>query len=131
MSSPAADRPLGELFSELASESSLLVKQEIALVRQEMVEKASQAAGQAAVVSSGLAITHIALLSLAASAIAGLSMVLPIWLAALLVGLVFLAIGRALTVKGMAGLRAIDATPQQTIRTLEENKKWVKRELSR
>ena len=46
MQGPRDDRSLGELFSELAQETSTLVRQEVNLAKTEMTQKASRAGKQ-------------------------------------------------------------------------------------
>jgi hypothetical protein len=50
---------------------------------------------------------------------------LPLWLAALLVGLVAAA-GYFLVKKGLDALKQESVAPQQTIETLKEDGQWIK-----
>lgn len=130
MSTAGSDRPLGELFSDLANETASLVRQEVALARTEMEAKVTVAAHQAAVVCLGAALVNIAGLALAGALVTLLALWMPLWVAALGVGLVILPIGWGVTQRGMAGLQQIKLVPVQTMREIEENKRWAKRELS-
>lgn len=47
---PAEERPIGDLFGDLARELGTLVRQEIQLAKVEMSEKAGQAANRKSVV---------------------------------------------------------------------------------
>ncbi len=128
---PSAERPLGELFTELANETGTLVRQEVNLAKTEMTEKAVTAAKQSAVLGAGGALLHVAVISLAGAAVAALAMLMQLWLAALIVGVVVMGLGFALVQTGLAGLRRINPVPVATVRTLKENQLWAKRELSR
>lgn len=130
---PAAERPLGELFSDLAHQTGTLVRQEVQLARVEMTEKAQVVARNAGVIAAGGALIHVAVLALATAVIAILSTVfaMPLWLAALLTAFTVGLGGYALVRKGISGLTHIDPKPAETMKTLEENKLWVKNELSR
>ena len=129
----AGERPLGDLFADLAHQTGTLVRQEVKLARVEMTEKLEVATRNAAVIAAGGALLHVAVLALATAAIALLSAVfaMPLWAAALLTASTVALVGYALVRKGMAGLAQIDPTPVETMKTLEENKLWVKNELSR
>jgi hypothetical protein len=48
------------------------------------------------------------------------------WLSALLVGLVVVAVGYFLIKKGLDALKREDLAPRQTIETLKEDGQWIK-----
>ena len=125
------ERPLGELFSELASETGSLVRQEVHLAKNEMADKAKAAAKEVAVVGVGGAFLIVALLTLVVSAVAGIGAFIPIWLSALIVGVITLTTGLLLVRKGLLGLKHINPAPVETLQTMQENQLWAKRELSR
>jgi hypothetical protein len=52
------DRSLGELFQELSRETSLLIRQEVALAKTEMTEKAQQLGKDAGFLGAGGAIAY-------------------------------------------------------------------------
>ena len=128
---PNEERPLGELFRELANQTGTLVRQEVSLARVEMSEKIDMAAKQASVVAGGGVLFLLASIALVTALIAGVGLLVPLWIAALGTGIVASLAGYLLVKKGMAGLRSIDPAPSKTIRTLQEDKLWLKRELSR
>jgi hypothetical protein len=119
-------RSLGELFSELANETTTLVRQEIQLVRTEMTQKATQAGKDVGMIGAGGALAYAGLLALIAALIIGLGELIPLWLSALIVGLVVVGVGYMLIQRGLTALKQIDPKPQQTIQTLQEDKEWVK-----
>lgn len=120
------NRSLGELFSELANETTMLVRQEIQLARTEMTQKATQAGKDAGMIGAGGALAYAGLLALIAALIIGLGELIPLWLSALIVGLVVVGIGYMLIQRGLTALKQIDPKPQQTIQSLQEDKEWVK-----
>ena len=123
------DRPLGELFSELASETSTLVRQEVALAKAEIAQKASQVGKNIGFLVVGGAVAYAAFLALMAAVIIGLAQVMPWWGAALLVGVVVAAAAGLLFYKALSTLRAADLTPRQTVETLKEDAQWVKEQM--
>jgi len=58
--------------------------------------------------------------------IIGLGQLIPMWLSALIVGLVVVGIGYMLIQSGLTALKRIDPTPRETIESLKEDKEWVK-----
>jgi hypothetical protein len=126
---PGAERPLTDLFADLARETGALMRQEMQLAKLELSHKAKQAGRGAALAGAGGALAYGGLLALLAAAIVGLSAVIPLWLSALIVGLVAAGAGYGLVLAGVAGLKRIDPLPQQTIETLKEDGTWTKQHL--
>ncbi|MDP9150312.1 MAG: phage holin family protein [Myxococcota bacterium] len=128
---PSPERPLGELFSELAIQTSTLVRQELRLAKAEMSGKASKAGRDGAMIGAGGALIHAGALFVLAALVLGLGTLIPLWVAALVVGLAVAGGGYGVCRVGLRGLKEIDPTPRETLATLEENKLWVKKELAR
>jgi hypothetical protein len=120
-----ADRPVTTLLSDLAAEGIRLIQQEMALLKAELSEKFSRAGqGIAALVAGGV-IAFSGWLVLLAAAVLGLATVLQPWLAALIVGVVVLAIGGILLLVGKKRLDAGSLVPQRTLRSLREDQAWL------
>jgi hypothetical protein len=120
------DRSLGELFSELAQETSTLVRQEVNLAKTEMSQKASTAGKHIGVLAAGGALAYAGLLAILAGIIALLNDVMPLWVAALLVGIVVAIVGYLLIRKGLDALKREDFAPRETLETLKEDQQWAK-----
>ncbi len=120
------DRSLGELFSELAQETTTLVRHEVNLAKVEISDKASRAGKHVGFLAAGGAVAYAGLLAILAAVIILLNDVMPLWLAALLVGLVVAIAGYLLVRKGLDALKREDFTPRQTMETLKEDQQWAK-----
>jgi Putative Actinobacterial Holin-X, holin superfamily III len=120
------ERSLGELFGELANATSTLVREEIRLARVEMTQKATSAGKDVGMIGAGGALAYAGLLALIAAVIIGLGQLIPMWLSALIVGLIVVGIGYVLIQRGLSALKRIDPTPHQTIETLKEDTEWAK-----
>jgi hypothetical protein len=120
------DRSLGELFSELAQETSTLVRQEVNLAKTEMSDKASRAGKQVGVLAAGGAVAYAGLLAILAGVIVLLDNVMPLWLSALLVGIVVAVVGYLLVRRALEGLKREDYAPRETMETLKEDQQWAK-----
>jgi hypothetical protein len=126
MQSPRDDRSLGELFSELAQETSTLVRQEVNLAKTEMSQKASRAGRHAGIIAAGGALAYAGLLAILAAVIVLLDNVMPLWLSALLVGLVVAVVGYLLIRRALDALKKENFAPRETIETLKEDQQWAK-----
>ncbi len=121
------ERSVGELLGDLMQETTTLVRQEIALAKNEMTQKATQAGKDAGALAVGGAVAYAGLLAIVAAIILLLvhANVTP-WVAALLVGIVVAAIGGAMVMKGLNALKHSDMAPRQTVETLKEDVQWAK-----
>ncbi len=126
MQGPRDDRSLGELFTELAQETSTLVRQEVNLAKTEMSQKASRAGKHAGILAAGGALAYAGLLAILAAVIVLLDNVMPLWLSALLVGLVVAVVGYLLIRRALDALKQEDFAPRETIETLKEDQQWAK-----
>jgi len=125
------ERSLGELLGELARETATLVRQEVALAKVEMTQKATEVGKDIGFLAVGGAVAYAGLLALIAAVIYFLAEVvgLPLWVSALIVGLVVAAIGGFLVRKGLDALKQQDLTPRETVRTLQEDAEWAKQQV--
>jgi hypothetical protein len=126
---PKAERSITTLLSDLASETILLIRQEMALLKAELHEKFSRVGQGATALGAGALIAYSGWLVLLAAAVLGLATVLPAWLAALIVALVALAIGGALVYIGKSRFDADSLMPQRTLRSLREDEQWLRERL--
>jgi len=122
------NKSLGELFAELTREIVTLVRQEAALARTEMSEKAAQVGRNVGFLVAGGAVAYAGLLAL----IAGLVIILAenttltMWGAAFLVGAIVAAVGGFLVSKGLSALKQVDLAPRETIETIKEEQQWFR-----
>lgn len=125
------ERSLGELFSELASETSTLVKQEVALAQTELTLKATKVGKNVGYLVVGGAIGYAALLAFIAALIIGLGNLLGNhWAAALIVGIVVAIAAGVMIMSALSALKSTEITPTQTVETIKEDAKWLKDQVS-
>ena len=125
------DRSLGELFSELSQETTTLIRQEVNLAKTEMSQKASRVGKDVGFLAAGGAVAYAGLLAIIAGVIALLGLVIPLWLSALLVGVVVAGVGYFLVRKGLDALKQEELAPRETIQSLKEDKEWAKDQTDR
>lgn len=121
-----SEESLTELLGDLANQSASLVRDEVALAKQELNEKLHSFRSTVVVLAAGAFVGLLASLSLCAAAIAGLSVYLEVWMAALLVGVLLTVVAGIVISRGLAHLKQASLKPEKTIETLEENKEWLK-----
>ena len=126
---PMENRPLGDLFSDLATDMSTLVRQEVALAKLEITQKAKYLGRNVAYLVVGGAVAYAGLLAVLAAIIMLLGSVMPAWGAALLVGVLIAGIAWLLIGKAVAALQQADLTPRETVETLKEDATWAKQQI--
>ena len=120
------DRGLGELVKDLASQTSTLVRQEIQLAQAELTQK-GKLAGKGAGMLAGAAVAGLlGLGAFTALLIIALDGALPLWLAALIVTLIWLAVAAVLGMSGKKALQASTPPAPQTVETVKEDIQWAK-----
>lgn len=124
------DQHLGELFKQLSDDVSTLVRQELKLAQAEMTEKGKQAGLGVSLFGAAGLLALLALGSLTAFLIAVLATGMKVWLAALLVTVVYGAVAGALAFIGKKRVsEATPPVPEQTIETVKEDVQWAKTQL--
>jgi hypothetical protein len=121
------ERPLPELLRLLSQETTQLLKQEIELAKAEVGEKGRQAGKGAGLFGAGGVIGLGAVGALTACFILALNAVVPGWLAALIVAVVYAAVAVVLVLQGRNKVQqATPPVPEQTIETLKEDVRWAR-----
>lgn len=123
-------RSLGDLFSELATETGTLIRQEVSLAQAEITHKATKAGKNVAYLVVGGAVGYVGVLAITAAIILLLSLFMPAWLSALLVGLAIAGAAYFLITSALAELRKSDPLPRETIQTIKEDARWLKNEVT-
>jgi uncharacterized membrane protein YqjE len=124
------DRSLGELLKQLSQETTQLVHQELELAKAELQEKGRQAGAGAGMFGGAGALGLAALGALTACFILALDLIMPAWLAALIVAVVYGIIAFVLLKQGQAKIKqATPPVPEQTIETVKEDVEWAKTQM--
>ena len=128
MDTPRPERSLGELFTDLSQQTSLLIRQEVQLARTELSQKATQAGRAGAMLGAGGAVVNAALLTLTATLVLLLVQLgLDAWAAAGLMAVLLAAVGYVLIRSGLKTLRQ-PIVPVETIDSIKETAQWLKNE---
>lgn len=125
---PEPEQSFPELFGELATEVGTLVRQELSLAAEEMVEKARSAGKNVLLVGVAALLCTVSLLVLAGALVLALGSVVPMWLSALLIAALVGGLGYVVFRRASSSLRAIDLMPHETFASLKDNSLWAREE---
>jgi uncharacterized membrane protein YqjE len=124
------DRSLGELLKQLSEQTTQLVHQELELAKAELTQKGKQAGKGAGLFGGAGALGLAGLGALTACFILALNAIMPAWLAAMIVAVVYGIIAYVLVKQGQAKLKAAGPpVPEQTIETVKEDVEWAKTQM--
>jgi hypothetical protein len=128
---PLRDRSTVDLVRSIAGDTSTLVKKQVELAKQEVVEGiAAKVKGAAAIAVAGvLGLFVIGFLGLAAAH--ALDLVMEPWASRLIVAGGFLLVA---AIAGLVGLRVMkkrSIAPEETKRTVKEDVEWARAQLKR
>ncbi|MCQ9131225.1 MULTISPECIES: phage holin family protein [Streptomyces] len=120
-------RPVGELVGRATEQLSRLVRQELALAKAELAEKGRRAGRGGGLLGAAGAFGYAGLLALSGTAVAALSLVLPVWAAALVVTAVLFVIAAVLGMAGRAQLRrAAPPAPEEALGSVKADVEEIK-----
>ena len=120
------ERSLPELMRELANETTTLVRQEIDLAKVELTERGKTLADGAKMFGGAALFAVGAFLALTAAIIAALALALQVWLAALIVAVVYAIVAYLAVQNGNKSLKQSVPLAPQTTRTVKEDIEWAK-----
>jgi hypothetical protein len=136
---PDDERTLRSLIKQLSHEVTTLARQEVALAKAEISEKAAIAARNARYLAIGAAVGYAGFLVLLGALAAGIgawmaaadvSPGIYLWLAPLIVALVMLAVGGGLVLQALDAIRREGLAPKRTAGALRDAKDFVKEKVT-
>ncbi|MFE0525460.1 phage holin family protein [Streptomyces sp. NPDC058954] len=120
-------RSVGELVNQATEQLSRLLRQELALAKEELAAKGRRAGRGGGLLGAAGAFAYAGLLATAGTAIAALSLVLSVWAAALIVTAVLFVIAAVLGATGRAQLRkAAPPTPEEALGSVKADVEEIK-----
>jgi Putative Actinobacterial Holin-X, holin superfamily III len=120
------DQSIGGLIGRLSTHLSQLMRQEMALAKAEIRDEAQKAAkGAGMLAGAGFAGLMVAIFA-SITLMWLLDLALPITWAALIVTLLWAAVGAVLFLVGRKQLKQVNPKPEQTVESLKEDKEWLK-----
>lgn len=126
-----ANLSISELLQKLAAETSLLVRQEVDLARAE-ITSATKAAGKPAAAFGVAGLFGVgAFGALTVLLIAALATALPVWVAALIVTVLYVVVTAFAAGMGKTFLKRVKPFPQLTVDTIKEDVRTVRSSIER
>lgn len=127
---PGDDRSVKDLLADFSQEASTLIRKELELARVEMKDSASLVAQAGAMFTAAGVLAFLALQALTVALGFGLAAFMPDGVAALVVGVLYLALAGGIAMG--AKRRAADVSgPKQTVETIKEDVQVAKESLSK
>ena len=136
---PADDgRGFADLFRQLRDEITALFRQEVALAKTEVTEKAKTVGRQVGYIAAGgvVALLGVVFVLWFVTLVIGFMLAaagLEAWaiiLAPLITGLILLLVGGFLLMSGIEKLKSMNYTPEKTKQSLKEDKQWIQNKVS-
>ena len=123
-------RTSGEIIRDILEGIENLIHAEIRLALTEMAYKIRQVKNASVFVAVSLPCGALGAACLVLTCIAAMTLVMPLWLAALLIGIrLFLVSGGAFAL-GRTRIEHVDPTPRQTVETIQDDLEWAKHHAS-
>ena len=116
---------IGETIGNLLTDVGELIHSEVQLARTEIVGDLAVVGRASGYLIAGGAIAYLGVAFVLVAVMFALGFLMPPWLAALIVGVVVLAIGGILAWVGYKRLKTVNPVPERTIDTLREDVEWL------
>ena len=120
------------LLSGLIGDVRTLFRQELQLMRDEFLSEIAKIRHGTVAIGAGIACAAMGGLFLLIMLVHVLYVFvgLPFWASYGLIGIILLAVGSALLIKGKQSLQNFNAMPRKTLRSMKEDAQWIKEQMS-
>lgn len=119
-------RTMSDVLQDIVSNIQQIIRSEFVLAKVEVTEKAQKASKPAVITAAGVVLAFYGLGFLLLAAIYALSLAMPTWLAALIIGFFVAILAGIFVGAGISALKRIDPVPEKTVQTVKENVQWAK-----
>jgi membrane protein len=119
------ERSIADVLRDIATNIQEIVRSEIRLARVELTEEGQKFVSGARVLAIGAVVALYAVGFVLLGAMFALELVMPAWVAALILGAVLLIAAGIAVSAGLSRLKAIKA-PVKTMQTVKEDALWMK-----
>lgn len=122
------ERSFSDVLQDAVRNVQEIVRSEVRLAKAEIKDEAIKAKSSITMLGAGAVMGVFAVLFLLLTVMFALSLVIPIWAAALAVGVVLSIAAGGMLMSGMNLFKRIHPTPQRTVDTIKENVEWAKQQ---
>lgn len=120
------ERSAGEIVQDVVRDVGEVVRGEIRLARAEMTEKAGKFGKAGGLFGAAALCGLMGFACLVLAGVAALALVMPVWLAALVISLCLVCIAAAAYAGGRSKMKDINPVPERTVQTIKEDIQWAK-----
>jgi uncharacterized membrane protein YqjE len=120
------EQSIGDLLKMLSQDTATLVRKEVELARAEVTETGKRAGLGAGMFGGAGVAGLLALGSLTACLIALLATAMDVWIAALIVTVLWAAVAGVLALAGRKKVQEATPPVEQTVETIKEDVEWAK-----
>jgi hypothetical protein len=121
-----ADTSIGELIGNISDDLSRLFRQEVDLAKAEIRQEAAKAGKAGGLLGGAGFAGYLAVVLLSFALVFALANVMDAGWAALIVAVIWAAVGAVLYTTGRKQLKAVDPMPRRTVDTIKEDAQWLK-----
>ena len=111
-------------------QAPFLVRQEVALAQVELTNKATEVGKNVGYLAVGGAIGYAGFLAVLAGVVMILSYVVPLWAAALIVGVIVGITAYFLVSSAVAELKKTELAPRETVESIKEDAQWLRDQMT-
>lgn len=122
----AETQSLGTMVTNLSADLSKLMRMEMALAKAELKDEVAKAGKGAGMLAGAGYAGHLAVVFLSFTIVWLLDLAMDIWLAALIVTVLWAIVAGVLFAMGRKNLKSVDPKTQQTVDSLKEDAQWLK-----
>jgi hypothetical protein len=120
------DRSITQILRDILQDVGRIVRDEVQLAKAEFGEKAVRLRSAGAALATAAITGLLATLCIVTACIAALALVMPVWLAAVIMAVLLGAIAGIAFSKGTRQWKHTDLRPHRTISTLKDDVEWAK-----
>lgn len=120
----ATERPISRVLSDIMGNVQDIIRSETRLAKTEFTQEVGKAMSASVMTGAGLVMLAFSGLFLLVALVAALSLVMPVWAAALIVAAAEGLMAAIFVTAGVRKFRAMRGAPR-TAATLKENMEWV------
>jgi hypothetical protein len=127
---PRDERSLGDIVSDVTQDLTTLIRQEMDLAKTEMKQEVSKVGKGAGMLGGAGLAGWFLLLFLSFTLMYGLDEVMPRWLAALIVAVIWAVVAAVLALTGKKAIKEANPQLPETQQTLKEDVQWARAQKS-
>ncbi len=124
----AAHRSTGEIVQDILQNIQDIIRSEVQVAKNELAERAGEMAKAAGMLGGGLALLWFAGALVIVTAVAALALVMPVWLASLIMAVLLGIAGGGMAIAGRQKMKQTSLKPEQAIQGVKEDVTWLRRQ---